>query len=300
MERTSPPEVAGTAGWAALLSGGAAFALALACLLLMGQASPVPAMRTSVWAAVVPAVVGVLLAMTLPPRAPALAVRSGAPQLKVLLVIAVAYPLALWVAGLAGIDGATVGVAWALGKPLLLLLLPWLVLRVLTPGGPPLLGGVAGEALWRPAGSWRWWAPVPAVVAFTYLGLFSPLAPPLPTAAGMDLNELLPLAALTFVTANVVEELFFRVALQTRLEASLGRWPGIVISSLLFALLHLPIDAQTAAAPAGLPLGLPALVVFHGTFGLLAGHLWSRYRNVWVLITLHSVVNTLPLLLVTH
>jgi uncharacterized protein len=99
--------------------------------------------------------------------------------------------------------------------------------------------------------------------------------------------------SLTFFTANVVEELFYRVALQTRLEATLGRWPGILLTGLLFAFMHLPTHGQLGSALAG----LGAITIHQGVFGLFVGYLWSRYRNVWVLIAAHSIVNTFPLLL---
>lgn len=148
-----------------------------------------------------------------------------------------------------------------------------------------------------PKGVWRWIAPIPALVVFAYLALLSPLAGPLPQAEDYpDPVVLVIIASITFFTANVVEELFYRVMLQTRLEAALGRWPGIVLTSLLFALMHLPTHGQSDSALAGLPLTLGAIMVQQGVFGLFVGYLWSRYRNVWVLIAAHSIINTLPLL----
>ncbi|WP_245193083.1 CPBP family intramembrane glutamic endopeptidase [Amycolatopsis alba] len=76
------------------------------------------------------------------------------------------------------------------------------------------------------------------------------------------------------------------------LEALFGRWPGILLSSLLFAWLHLPTHGQGT-----LPLTLGAIVAFQGFFGLFTGYLWSRYRNLWAPIAAHTAMNTLPLLL---
>ena len=56
--------------------------------------------------------------------------------------------------------------------------------------------------------------------------------------------------------------------------------------------MHLPSHPQ-----GGLITTLTAIVVYQGTFGLFTGYLWSRYRNIYVLIAAHSIVNSLPLLL---
>lgn len=289
-----------------MLGGLAIFGAALLALLVTGhtsiQPSPDSTTRISIWTAVVPALAGMLLVRALPPRAPDLAVPSadhgGARrQLRVLLAIAVLFPLVWYLAALAGVDSEALGTLWALSKPIVFLLLPWLIFRLLLADAPALLPRVPGEGLWLPKNAWRWIAPIPALAVFAYLALLSPLAKPLPQAADYpDPAVLVVGASLTFFTANVIEELFYRVMLQTRLETALGRWPGMVLTSLLFALMHLPSHGQADSALAGLPLTLGAIIVFQGVFGLFLGYLWSRYRNVWVLIAAHSIINTLPLL----
>jgi membrane protease YdiL (CAAX protease family) len=302
-----PPLVAGNQGRFALLGGLTVFGAALVALLATGhtsiQPSPDSTARISLWTAVVPALVGMLLVWVLPPRAPVLAVPSadhdGAHrQLRVLLGIAVLMPLTWYLAALAGVDVLVVGGLWALSKPIVFLLLPWLIFRRMLNSPAALLPAVVGEILWRPKGSWRWVMPIPALAVFGYLTWINPLAGPLPHAQDYPDPVLLVVgASLTFFTANVVEELFYRVALQTRLEAALGLWPGILLTGLLFALLHLPSHGQPSSVLAGLPLTLGAITIFQGVFGLFVGYLWSRYRNVWILIAAHSIVNTFPLLL---
>lgn len=175
---------------------------------------------------------------------------------------------------------------WALAKPLVFLVLPLVLLR--TRGEPDPF-----RLTWWPRRSWRWLAPIPAVLAFGWLSVLGPLAPPLPTAEDYpDPVYLAVGATLTFFTANVLEEVFFRGMLQTRLEALFGRWPGILLAALLFAWLHLPTHGQGS-----LPLTLGAIVAFQGFFGLFTGYLWSRYRNLWAPIAAHTAMNTVPLLL---
>jgi membrane protease YdiL (CAAX protease family) len=57
------------------------------------------------------------------------------------------------------------------------------------------------------------------------------------------------------VVPGVAEEAFFRGWLQGRLVASLGRWPGIVVTALAFGLIHLNAVQGAEACAAGVYLG---------------------------------------------
>lgn len=108
-----------------------------------------------------------------------------------------------------------------------------------------------------------------------------------------DLTILLVSATATALTAGIGEEIFYRYWLQTRLEALLGRWPGILLASLLFGLMHV------ASHRAGLGWGFTAAVVIagQGVAGILCGYLWSRYRRLWMPILLHLSMNGLMVVL---
>ncbi|PNI07159.1 hypothetical protein CXX84_17505 [Arthrobacter sp. AFG7.2] len=86
--------------------------------------------------------------------------------------------------------------------------------------------------------------------------------------------------------AGVGEEIFYRYWLQTRAEASLGRWGGIVLATLLFALMH--VGSRTSL---GLGVEVAAAIVVQGSFGLLLAYLWARYRNIWLAIITHVFAN---------
>lgn len=101
-------------------------------------------------------------------------------------------------------------------------------------------------------------------------------------------------------TAGIPEELFFRGILQTRLEAVAGRLVSIVTTAVLFAAWHLPTrfllshGVEGRAGDFGSVIagtGIPVLVV-----GLVFGFLWDRYRDLPVLIALHTGIDTLPAL----
>ena len=291
-------------GQSFLFAGLAIFAGALLGLWATGHetvgASRDSGAGTSIWAGTLAVGAAMVLIRLIPWRAPALALPepgAGArKELITLVSIALGFPLLGFAFALSGVDKRDVTDLVAVAKPVVFLLLPWLLLRK----SGRLLIAPAGESVWRPQGWWRWLAPVPALLVFGYFQLFGPLAGPLPRASDHpDLTVLIITAVYTVLTANVLEELFYRVMLQTRLEQRLGRWPGIVTASLLFALMHLPGHAQGTSVLASLPLTLGAIVVVQGVFALFTGYLWARYRNVWVIIAAHTITNTLPLFFMT-
>ncbi|MFC3455147.1 CPBP family intramembrane glutamic endopeptidase [Amycolatopsis speibonae] len=285
------------AAWGILFGGLTVFVAAPALLLATGHDTIKPsadsANELSLAGALIPALAGILLIHGVPLHAPRLlpAVtdrRALSRQTTALALIAFLWPLALFLVSAAG-QHALVRDIWALAKPLVFLALPLVLLRTLRPRGEPDPFRIA----WRPRQAWQWLAPIPAVLVFGWLYVLGPLAPPLPSAEDYpDPVYLAVGATLTFFTANVLEEVFFRGMLQTRLEALFGRWPGILLASLLFAWLHLPTHGQGS-----LSLTLGAIVAFQGFFGLFTGYLWSRYRNLWAPIAAHTAMNTLPLLL---
>ncbi|MFD5092473.1 CPBP family intramembrane glutamic endopeptidase [Amycolatopsis thailandensis] len=285
------------AAWGILFGGLAVFVAAPALLLATGHETIKPsadsAKELSLAGALIPALAGLLLIHGIPLHAPRLLPqvpdrRALGRQATALALIAFLWPLALFLVSQAG-QHALVRDIWALAKPLVFLALPLVLLRTLRPQGEP----DPFRLSWLPRRAWQWLAPIPAVLLFGWLSVLGPLAPPLPSAEDYpDPVYLAVGATLTFFTANVLEEVFFRGMLQTRLEALFGRWPGILLSAALFAWLHLPTHGQGS-----LPLTLGAIVAFQGFFGLFTGYLWSRYRNLWAPIAAHTAMNTLPLLL---
>lgn len=230
------------------------------------------------WVVLLPAAVGIVLALLLPPsprRQAALVVST--PRFRastwLLLALAGAFPLTVSVLGIAG------GEDYVLAKLLLLIVVPAIVVGVLR-----------GVRIIRVPGAWRWWAPALVVTVWALLAQVAPWNPE------HDLNGIDPVvlaisASATAVTAGLGEELFYRRWLQTRLEAGLGPWPGIAVASLAFALMHLGSHGSGAIA-----LDIARVVVSQGSFGLLMGVLWWRYRNFVAIVTAHLIVNGWPVL----
>lgn len=128
----------------------------------------------------------------------------------------------------------------------------------------------------------------PLIVTFVWIILyfFSPLSKPEVPEYEMDLIVLIIGASFSFLINSVLEELFYRVWLQTRLEALLGTWPAIMASSLLWAIWHMAIQGGDSA-----DIAFSNVLVNQGVIGLFLGLLWAKYRNVWVLIIIHGLIN---------
>jgi membrane protease YdiL (CAAX protease family) len=124
------------------------------------------------------------------------------------------------------------------------------------------------------------------------------LTPAVPVAAWMALAYVGPFAAPSTGRATVlillggfainalVEERFYRMWLQSRLELAFGRWPAVLAASLLWSAWHVAI--QSTGRPA---VDLATVVAHQGVLGLFLGYLWARYRRVWPLLVVHGAIN---------
>lgn len=286
-----------------LTAGGLAFVLALAVLLATGhtevERSADEYGATPLWAVLLPVAVGLALVRLVPPRVPTRVTRRvhaalrGRPlglESSVLLGCVLAFVVVNLLLPTPADPEDPAGLLYPLSKVVLFLAAPLVVLRFLRPAwraeAPRLV-----QTATRPGEAWRWGGLV-AVVVVLYLTVFSPIAPPVPSAADLPpLPVLLVVMTTTFLTASVLEEVFFRYWLQTRLEILYGRWAGILLASLVFAVMHV-VSHQATGNPG---TDLATVVVVQGSMGLLLGYLWARYRNVWLLIVLHGGTNALGL-----
>nr|WP_235733584.1 CPBP family intramembrane glutamic endopeptidase [Mycobacteroides chelonae] len=156
-----------------------------------------------------------------------------------------------------------------------------------------MLRGDGPKARWRTRlDRTRILAPIVPVVAWIALARLGPLAPPASALSGLPDPVTVAVASLiTLLTAGVLEEVFYRGFVQTRLESLVGRWPAIATASVLFAAMHIAshVHATTVA------VDLATIVAVQGTFGVMQGYLWSRYRNIWAPIAIHIAVNLIYL-----
>ncbi|WP_283137053.1 CPBP family intramembrane glutamic endopeptidase [Rhizohabitans arisaemae] len=265
-----------------MVAGVSVFVVAYAWLLLTGNtAFPFSADEgapdVSLWVAVLPTGAAMVLTLLVAPRRtpPEPLADLARPWLvretQVLVAMAILFPVVVF--ALVSVGG---GDLYVLFKLLFLLAVPLIAFRLLRKDGPK------ARTFPTPV---TWLAPIPAVAVWFVISEIGPLSPPL-TAKLPDPVTLAVLSLVTFLTAGILEEVFYRGWLQTRLERLYGRWPAILAASLLFAVMH-----STRLHALGPALGLASIVAFQGVFGLMQAYLWARYRNIWVVIFTHGVVN---------
>jgi membrane protease YdiL (CAAX protease family) len=100
-------------------------------------------------------------------------------------------------------------------------------------------------------------------------------------------------------TAAFVEEVFFRGIVQSRLSALFGsRERGLLVASLLFGLLHLPLYNYSEFEPThgDFLWSLSAVIAEQAVFGVLLGVLWMRTRNLTAPVLVHAFVLALALM----
>lgn len=137
----------------------------------------------------------------------------------------------------------------------------------------------------------RWKEPLLVVVVWLVFYILSPLSEA--ATYEIDFLTLLIGALISLILNAVLEELFYRKWLQSRLEAALGIWPAICVSAVLWALWHTGIQGS-----GGLIDSTAHALVLHGMMGLFLGYFWAKYRNIWLLIFIHGMMN-FPMNLIT-
>jgi membrane protease YdiL (CAAX protease family) len=225
------------------------------------------------WVTLLPAAVGIVLVLLIPRRSRARSaiVKERRPFVittVVLLLLALLFPLASATFPLEG-------ELYILGKLIFLIVIPGALLLLVRRGV---------QIDFRKSAA-RWWAPAIVIVVWAILSQVAPWNPTF-DIGGLDLAFVVIAAVATALTAGVGEELFYRRWLQTRLEAGLGPWTGIVIASLAFALMHLGSHGTGE-----LFVDVARVIVVQGSFGLFLGIMWWRYRNLVANVVVHIVAN---------
>ncbi|GAA1983949.1 hypothetical protein GCM10009799_06690 [Nocardiopsis rhodophaea] len=139
----------------------------------------------------------------------------------------------------------------------------------------------------RVAEAKRWLGVVPLIAccALAAVSVY-PTSPPTPKLVILA-------AAVGFITVAIPEEVFFRSMLQSRLERLAGRWAGILLSSLLYALTYAVLGSYNEFSP--LPEGelhsdVAHALLTYGVLGVLYGYVWVCYRNLWLNVALHGAL----------
>ena len=104
---------------------------------------------------------------------------------------------------------------------------------------------------------------------------------------------------ISFFRAGFPEELIFRPLFQERMERVFEEWSAILISSIIFALLHLPglliLSLSRGGTNADLLTILSRLGLFHFTISLIFGYIWYKTRNLVGNVILHTLIDVLAI-----
>ncbi|MEU3306748.1 CPBP family intramembrane glutamic endopeptidase [Nocardiopsis sp. NPDC055551] len=140
---------------------------------------------------------------------------------------------------------------------------------------------------------WRWLGLIPVLAATVVIGY---LMVPYIGLPEPSLTLYAMLLAFTFIA--VCEEIFFRGMMQTRLEILLGRWGGIIATSVVFALTYAliqPYDAVSQLTGTDLMHDTGMSMLTYATASMLYGYLWACYRNTWINVLLRVAIFVLIL-----
>lgn len=99
---------------------------------------------------------------------------------------------------------------------------------------------------------------------------------PTPPMLGLQLAFGIPTAMLI---VSPFQEFFFRGWLQPRLEAALGKWAGLLVTSLSFALWHL-FPPFEGSATSTISVTSPGGILTTIGMGLAFGYIFQRTRNI--------------------
>ena len=90
-----------------------------------------------------------------------------------------------------------------------------------------------------------------------------------------------------FCIVAPAEEIIFRGFIQGYLSKRAGIWPAIIITSVIFGLIHLPNGAT------GIALGLWnwKLAIMAGLAGIGFGWVYARTKSIWNVILLHAILS---------
>lgn len=171
---------------------------------------------------------------------------------------------------------------YVVAKVVLLVVLPGLVLIVGRRAcGPLSIPGPADSSLSAVI-------PVAVWVAAAYV---TPLAPD-PVVLGMDAVGVVLVLGGGFLVNAVVEEVFYRRWLLTRLQATVGATAAILCSAIAWSAWHAAIQGVGS-----LDVDLAAVIARHLPMGVFLGLLWTRHRRMWPILTVHGLLNSVPVLL---
>lgn len=99
--------------------------------------------------------------------------------------------------------------------------------------------------------------------------------------------NILKVSIVMILFIGFVEELIFRSILQTRLEEAMGMFSGLVITSVMFGMMHSGY-------------GTFYEILFTSLAGFIIGYLFQRTRSLPLIVLIHGLVNIFLFALIPH
>ena len=120
--------------------------------------------------------------------------------------------------------------------------------------------------------------------------------------SSLQLIKGLPLCFLYLLfDAGLIEEFFFRGLLQSRLSILLkSTTGGIIISAIIFGLVHAPGLYLRGASSEGISNQMPFLffasytIAYMSIAGIFLGIVYSKTKNLWLVMAIHAMVDLFP------
>jgi membrane protease YdiL (CAAX protease family) len=103
----------------------------------------------------------------------------------------------------------------------------------------------------------------------------------------ISLLNLLKISIIMIFFVGLIEELVFRSILQTKLEEMIGKYQGLILATILFAVMHSGY-------------GTPYEIAFSGFAGFVLGTMYLIRRNLFLVTMTQGFVNILLFGLLPH
>lgn len=135
----------------------------------------------------------------------------------------------------------------------------------------------------------QFYLPAALLIGFGMAMLEYRILHPASLIENIGVSNLVLITIVMFVFVGAVEELMFRSILQTRLENVLGLKSGLILSSLLFGIMHANY-------------GIVNEILYAAFFGIILGYIFQKTRSFPFILSIHGITNVflfgiLPILL---
>lgn len=101
---------------------------------------------------------------------------------------------------------------------------------------------------------------------------------PIPLIDDIEISNIILITIIMFIFIGPIEEIIFRSIIQTRIEKLFGSISGILLSGILFGVMHANY-------------GVIEEIIFATSFGIVMGYLFNKTKNLPFVIFIHSIAN---------